>query len=65
MAHQATRQVTMLALIQEVLDDELVEQFEEVTDSGSTVVASVLRKIESGECALCGNFKGSPVEELH
>ena len=43
---------------------ELVRAVSEVTDDEREVVATVLHLLASGRARLCGNFRGSRVEDL-
>ena len=43
---------------------ELVRAISEVTDDEREVVATVLHMLASGQARLCGNFRGSSVEDF-
>lgn len=43
---------------------ELVRAISEVTDDEREVVATVLHMLATGQARLCGNFRGSSVEDL-
>jgi hypothetical protein len=43
---------------------ELVRAISEVTEDEGEVVATVLHMIASGQARLCGNFRGSGVEDF-
>jgi hypothetical protein len=52
---QETRRTTLL---------ELVRAISQVTDDEREVVATVLEMLASGRARLCGNFRGSGVEDF-
>jgi hypothetical protein len=43
---------------------ELVRAISEVTDDEREIVATVLHMLASGQARLCGNFRGSTVEDF-
>ena len=43
---------------------ELVRAVGEVTEDDREVVATVLQLLRSGRARLCGNLRGTPVDEL-
>jgi len=43
---------------------ELVRAISEVTDDEREIVATVLHMLASGQARLCGNFRGSSVEDF-
>jgi hypothetical protein len=43
---------------------ELVRAISEVTDDEREIVATVLHMLASGQARLCGNFRGSKVEDF-
>lgn len=43
---------------------ELVRAISEVTDDEREIVATVLHMLASGQASLCGNFRGSSVEDF-
>jgi hypothetical protein len=53
--NKETRMTTLL---------ELVRAISEVTDDEREVVATVLHMLASGQARLCGNFRGSSVEDF-
>jgi hypothetical protein len=52
---EETRMTTLL---------ELVRAISEVTEDEREVVATVLHMLETGQARLCGNFRGSSVEDF-
>jgi len=43
---------------------ELVRAISEVTEDEREIVATVLHMLETGQARLCGNFRGSSVEDF-
>jgi hypothetical protein len=43
---------------------ELVRTVAEITDDDKEIVATVLHMLGSGRFRLCGNLRGTPIEEL-